>query len=200
MLRVPRIFWPSFVARTTHPLSALLRPELRRISKSLSSVDHLARFPPDRLPRRMERRMVSSDLARMRVTRKKHRWKRTVTCPWKPPRMKINCVQKRVTKTDVLGRGGRRGVLLLEISLPVGYPNARYPFFCPSVWAGPIGDDDLAGNVQVHRLTYETEPDEEIFSGGDALSICNMRHGIRGVARVDKKGRSARFWMILRKT
>lgn len=89
---------------------------------------------------------------------------------------------------------------MLEMSLSVGYPNARYLFFRPSVWAGPIGEDDLAGNVQVHRLTYETEPDEEICSGGDALSVCNMRHGIRGVARVDQKGRSARFWMILRKT
>lgn len=200
MLRVPRIFWPSFVARTTHPLSGRLRLELRRISKSLSSVDHLARFLLDRLLRRTEMRMVSSDLARMRVMRKRHRWKRTAMYPWKPPRMKINCVHQKggQGRCSWEGRGGAF-FCLTYLSLR----GTRIPgtlFLLPLVWAGPIRDDDLAGNVQVHRLTDETEPDEEICSGGDALSVRNMRHRIRGVARVDKKGRSARFWMILRKT
>lgn len=138
--------------------------------------------------------MALSDLARMRVMRKRHQWKRTVTCPWKPPPMKINCVPK-VAKAEALGG---EGAFFSACMISVGYSNGRYLF--PSGWAGPIGDDHLAGNVQVHGLTYETEPDEEICSGGDALSVCNLRHGIRGVARVDKKGRSARFWMILRKT
>jgi hypothetical protein len=142
----------------------------------------------------MERHMALSDLARMRAMKKRHRWKRTATCRWKPPRMKINCMPK-ATKTEVLGG---EGAFFFACIISVGYSNARYLF--PSRWAGPIGDDHLAGNVQVHGLTDETEPDEEICSGGDALSVCNLRHGIRGVARVDEKGRSARFWMILRKT
>lgn len=191
MLRVLRIFWPNFEARTTHPPSVLPRPELRRISRSLSLMGHRAQSPLGRRLRRMERRMVLSDLARMRVTRKRHRWRRTATCPWKPPPMKINCVAQGGQDRSSWGMRSLLGIPLLGAQLPGTFP---------SVWAGPIGEDDLAGDVQVHGLTYETEPDEEICSGGDALSVCNLRHGIRGVAWVDKKGRSARFWMILRKT
>lgn len=195
MLRVRPIFWPSFAARTTHPPSALLRPELRRIFKSLSSVAHRAQFPLDQRLRRTERRKVLSDLARMKVTRKRRRWKRTATYPWKPPPMKINHVAKRWPRPVLLE--WRMGVVLFASDHLCRVPECRVPCFSPSVWAGPIGDDELAGDVQVHGLTYETEPDEEICSGGDALSVCNLRHGIRGVARVDKKGRSARLRMIL---
>lgn len=167
------------------------RPELQQISKSLFSMGHPAQFPLDRRLKRMGRRMVLSDLARMKVTRRRRRWRKTATCPWKLPPM----------RNDYVAKGGqdRRawGCALIAWNFSVGCPPMRSTF--PSGWAGPIGDNNLAGDVQVHGLTYETEPDEEICSGRDALSVCNLRHGIRGVARVDKKGRSARFWMILRR-
>jgi hypothetical protein len=72
----------------------------------------------------MERHMALSDLVRMRVMRKKHRWKRTVTCPWKPPPMKINCVPK-VAKTEALGG---EGAFFFACIISVGYSNARYLF------------------------------------------------------------------------
>lgn len=67
-----------------------------------------------------------------------------------------------------------------------------------SRWAGPVRDDQLAWDMQVHTMAYETEPDEKIQPGSDALCVCNLCHGICRVARVDKKGRYARFGMILR--
>lgn len=64
--------------------------------------------------------------------------------------------------------------------------------------AGPRGNK-LAWDVQVHTMAYEPQPDEEIRPGRDA-PCGNLRHGIGGVARMNKEGRSARFWMILRDT
>lgn len=68
-----------------------------------------------------------------------------------------------------------------------------------SGWAGTARGDKLTWDVQVHAMPDEAEPDDEIRPGGDAPCICKLGHGIRRVARVDKKGRSARFWMVLRK-
>lgn len=65
-------------------------------------------------------------------------------------------------------------------------------------WAGFNPKGDLAGNVQVHGLTYEAEPDEKISFARDASFMCDMCHGIRSVARVDKEGRGTRLRMILR--
>lgn len=67
-----------------------------------------------------------------------------------------------------------------------------------SRWAGPIRDDKFAWDVQVHTMAYEAEPDEKIRPGSDALCVCNLRHRIRSVARVNKEGWCARLGMILR--
>jgi hypothetical protein len=66
-----------------------------------------------------------------------------------------------------------------------------------SGWAGTVRGDQLTWDVQVHAMPNETEPDDEIRPGGDALCVCNLRHGICRVARVDEKGWSARLWMVL---
>lgn len=68
-----------------------------------------------------------------------------------------------------------------------------------SRWSGTIlGQGELAWNVQAHTLAHQSEPDEKIRLWSDAPCIRNLTHGIRRVARVNKEGRGARFWMILR--
>lgn len=49
-------------------------------------------------------------------------------------------------------------------------------------------------------MTHQPEPDEKIRARRDALCGGNLCHGIGGVARVNKEGRNARYWMILRDT
>lgn len=52
-------------------------------------------------------------------------------------------------------------------------------------------DDKLTWDVQVHTMAYETEPDEKICVWSYALGVCNLRHGVCSVTRVNKESRSA---------
>jgi hypothetical protein len=53
----------------------------------------------------------------MRAMRKRRRWKRTATCPWRLPRMKINCVPKVARpRPKLLGVKGRSFSLALSLA------------------------------------------------------------------------------------
>lgn len=103
------------------------------------------------------------------------RWKKIVMCRWRPLRMRIKCAGRPVAMAHA---GNRRGS-------------------GASKRAGPSRGNELTWDVQVYTMAYEPEPDKEIRPGTDAPCVCNLRHGARSIARVHKKGRSARVRMIL---
>lgn len=109
------------------------------------------------------------------MTKERLRWKKTATCRWRPRQTRTKCADGPIGMAHA-GNCRSKGA---------------------SRWAGPSRGNELTWDVQVHTVAYETEPDDEIRVRTDAPCVCNMRHGLRSVARVHIKGRSARVRTIL---
>ena len=159
-------------------------------SRSRSSVALLAlkRYRRDPLGKSMvnlSQLMELKDHGRKQVMRKKHPWMRIVMYQWKLRRTRIKCVASTfLWETENPCQEPRQGSRLSECA----YPTILRDFICKR----------LPRHLQANTIAYQSEPDEDILLGRDILPACDMCHGVRGVARMDEKRWSARFWMILR--
>jgi hypothetical protein len=74
----------------------------------------------------------------------------------------------------------------------------RFQVFLRAEFWDPRCRKELFWQLEANATAHQPKPDNEICLGVDAMPVRDVTHGVRSIARMDKKSWCSGYWMILR--